>query len=151
MKTIILSITFICFSFFAFGQKLELNENGFYECTTIINYKDAKLLESLKARILSLNYNIIQVTDSLIIASRLSSEGALSGQNIKYNVSLELRENKYRVIFTNFIIYTTSTLAKETHLEKIIFKQSWIKQIDKELPKLVGELDLNTAKEKKDW
>lgn len=150
MKIIILSIIFICFSFVAFSQKLELNENGFYECTTIINYQDAKLLESLKARVLSLNYDIIQVTDSLIIASRPLS-GGLHGQNIKYNLKLELRENKYRIILTNFIIYTTATPPEGTHLEKMLFTKLWVKNTEKRLPTLIGELNLNTVKEKKDW
>ncbi|MCL4481391.1 MAG: hypothetical protein M1445_01990 [Bacteroidetes bacterium] len=152
MKKSVILIAFICASFFSFGQELKLNDDGIYEYDSVINFSDSNLIETLKNRILTLNYNIEQGTNSEIIASRYYSLGTLSGQKVKYRVRIELKDNKYRLFLTNFIIqYTANNQLKEDPLEKTLWKKMWLKNINKELPKLVRELDLNTSKVKKDW
>ena len=152
MKKYVLSTVLICISLFSFGQKLKLNEDGIYVCDSVFNYQDSNLIETLKSRVLSLNYNIEQGVNSQIVASRYYSLGALSGQKVKYRVRIEIKENKYRINFSNFIIqYPVDNQLKEELLEKIIFRKMWVKNIEKQLPKMIGELDLNTKKVSKDW
>lgn len=151
MKIILALLTLLVSVNAVFCQKLEKNkENGLYESSTVIKFEDNKLIENLKSRLITLNYKITFTSDSLISASRTYSLGDLTGQDVTYTVNVTARPNRYRFVFTNFLVNVSSGQSTLEHLGFGI-TGLWVRNINKKLPQLISDLDLNNTKKKDDW
>ena len=155
MKKIIFFIAFTYFSVFSFSQTLRPNQEGGFQCDSVFYFQDSKLIETLKTRVLSYNYENLQYTESQINAS--NNIQYTNGIKVKYKIRIEIKVNRYLITFTNFIIQTQHTSnfnvssTEETILEDMTFRKMWVKKIDKELPRMFKDLDLNTVSKKKEW
>ncbi|UOX35324.1 hypothetical protein LXD69_07335 [Flavobacterium sediminilitoris] len=149
MKKFIL-LVLVVFSSGVFAQELILNsETKIYEYEYIKESSETIefLTSSFESKLNDLNYkDVIFSTDKITSQSFFTKLIMGTPMEIRYNLTIDFKEGKYKVLFNKFII--EDKRFGSVPLEDIkSAKKKWIKTINEKLPDLIAALESKA----KDW
>lgn len=125
-----------------FAQKLSLKEStNFYEFSKIVEVNDNQLNEKFKKRFKEINLENIQYDNTTLTGNGFTNHlvGGFATVEIKYKVKIELKEHKYKLTLTNFILKDKNGSNPIEGMKS--FKNKWINIIDKKLPSIVENIE----------
>ena len=128
-------------------EKITLNEStSLYQYSLIKEYQSVSQVDNITKNMKTLNYTNVVVDESSIKGENYFSVIIMgTPMQVNYLVFIDLKESKYKMIITKFII--EDKRWSPVPLENIKSgKNRWIEKINENLPKIIKALE-----SKSDW
>lgn len=134
----------------SFSQKLSLNEStNFYEFSKVVKAKDSLIKDKFLKRFKAINLkNIKDQSTSITGKAETTLFSVGYPVPINYKVKIEFKENRYKLVLTNFVL---TDQRGNGPLESLgSYKKRWIKKINKKLPEIISNIEKVNNKSE-DW
>jgi hypothetical protein len=143
MKKLFFALLMLCSSV-SFAQEITLNsETKVFEHEYVKENSESiqNLIQIFESKLKDLNYKDINVTADKITAGNFFSKLIMGTPlEIRYNLTIEFKEGRYKVNFNKFII--EDKRFGSVPLEDIKSgKNKWIKTINEKLPDLISAIE----------
>lgn len=143
MKKLFFAFLIVCSSV-SFAQEITLNsETKVFEHEYVKENSEStqNLIQIFESKLKGLNYKDINITADKITAGNFFSKLIMGTPlEIRYNLTIEFKEGRYKVNFNKFII--EDKRFGSVPLEDIKSgKNKWIKTINEKLPDLISAIE----------
>jgi hypothetical protein len=133
------------------GQELTLNPaNNYYEYSAVKPLPASATPAVFAERLAALNYRKLMASgDSALTADGFTSHlvGGFANVEIFYTAKLMLRQGRYRLTLTNFVLTDKNG---SNRLEGMgAFKKKWVRIINEKLPAIVSQFEATTKTDDK--